>query len=371
MFELRTDSFRGETGRTVERVGIYEGDTRMSWATLTGTSSRLGGHLVPTLCIGGVGSAPEYRRGGNVRRIFDYAFEKSAGEPWAVAMLHPFSFNYYRKFGFERVCDHRIVTVPMTALSHLPRFSEFHPMKESDIPAILALYGRFSEPRNCTLTRTEAAFRIDSAPGTPFFYAWYKDGVPKAYLKLSTKKKMLTNHMGEGVLTVHEIAFDDPEGLYAALGFLRMYEGELETVVFENIAHIPEMGCAMTEYIAEKIELVPDIAARVLDTKAVLCANIYPQKAGRFTVRVDDTLIKVRGTFRVDYENGAAEVRRLDDGAAFDLRADAAAFTRLVYGAESMNAALAAYLPGVTLNNDAEDFFRAFPKRACGLFEHF
>ncbi len=371
MPELRTDSLWEDAGRTIERVGVYEGDARMSWATLTGTSSRLNGHLVPTLCIGGVGSAPEYRRGGNVRKIFDYAFEKSAGEPWAVAMLHPFSFNYYRKFGFERVCDHRIVTVPITALSHLPRFSDFRPMTESDIPTVLALYERFSEPRNCTLTRTEAAFRGESAPGASFFYAWRKDGVPKAYLKLSTRKKMLTNHMGEGVLTVHEIAFDGPEALYAALGFLRMYEGELETVVFENIAHIPEIGYALTEYIAEKIEVVPDIAARVLDTKAVLCASTYPQKAGRFTVRVDDILEKVRGTFRVDYENGQAEVRRLEDGAAYDLRADAAAFTRLVYGAESMNAALAAYVPGVTLCSDAEDFFRAFPERARGVFEHF
>lgn len=356
----------------VERMEVFDEDIQMTGASLVSTFTRFGENWIPTLMIGGVGTKPEYRREGHVRQIFERTFADSENKPWVVSLLHPFSYNYYRKFGYEQVCDHRLVTLPMAVLSHIPRCADFRPMKEEDIPELLEFYNnRFACGRQL-IPKRAAGSRFQFALGNgELGYLLRENGKICAYLKLSTEKKYIVNHNGEGLLTVHEIAFDSREALVRAIGFLRMFEGELERVFFANLAPVPEVEFLLREYVAEKIEIVPDIAARVLDTVGLLNAAKYPEKSGSFTVRVDDTLPRVAGVFRVDYADGKGNAVRLADDAPWDIRADAAAFVRLVYGYDGADARQAAYMFNVELANSAEDFFRAFPKHPCGVFEHF
>ena len=61
-----------------------------------------------------------------------------------------------------------------------------------------------------------------------------------------------------------------------------------------------------------------------------------------------------------------------------DLELTAGAFIRLAYGLDGVNASQAAYMDGVKFVSSEVngcsgicDFFRAFPKRSGGIFEHF
>ncbi len=54
-----------------------------------------------------------------------------------------------------------------------------------------------------------------------------------------------------------------------------------------------------------------------------------------------------------------------------DLTVGPTALSKLFYGTDAFNAELASYLDGVKMENAAADFFRAFPKRINGLYEHF
>ena len=71
------------------------------------------------------------------------------------------------------------------------------------------------------------------------------------------------------------------------------------------------------------------------------------------------------------YAHAQAQIERLDDSAACDLTMDVRPLAMLLYGALTVDADSIAYLDGVTVNGPAEDFLRAFPKRPCGMFEHF
>ena len=53
-----------------------------------------------------------------------------------------------------------------------------------------------------------------------------------------------------------------------------------------------------------RYDIHPDIMARILNTEAMLRVNAYPTERGIFTLRVEDWLPDVAGTFRVEYENG-------------------------------------------------------------------
>jgi len=370
--EYRENLRLDEPEHRLIRAEIAEGDIVLTGMSQISIPTRFGEKWIPSVLVGGVGTKPEYRRGGHVRELFERMFAASEREPWVVSLLHPFSFNYYRMFGYELVSDHRLVTVAMDKLSHIPRFSEFRPLKESELPEVLDLYNnRFAPHRNLTQKRFDTQrFPFGDNSGD-VAYALRENGRFTAYLRLHTEKKYIVNHMGEGVLTVKEIVFESLDALVKAMGFLRMYEGELEQVFFANLAPIPEVEYLLREYIAEKIEIVPDVAARVLDTVGLLEAVSYPQKAGQFIIKIEDILPKVAGTYHVEYADGKAEITKLCEDAAWDICTDAAGFARLAYGYDGANARMARYMPGVRLNNDAEDFFRAFPKQICGIFEHF
>lgn len=366
--ELVTQITRQDQHTELELAHMLSEDgIKMSWAAFSSVRSRFAGQWIPSLCIGGVGTAPEYRRGGNVRKLFDYAFEKSASMPWAVALLHPFSSDYYRRMGFERVCDHRIITLPITALSHIPRYNELGPFQPDQLQDILDLYNHCSLQRNVTIERFDDS-RYGNGEG---IYVYPAHGTPRGYVKISSKAEFTVNRMAKGVLTVHEIVFSDPESLLACLGFLRMFEGELDTVRFENIAATPEVESILSEYTQLDIQLVPDVAARVLNTQAMLRANDYPKEMGAFTLRVTDDLPAVAGTFHVQYGAGKVEIERLGDDAACDLQITAPTLTQIMYGYENVTPETALYMRGVTLYNRSGDFFRAFPKRICGIYEHF
>lgn len=73
----------------------------------------------------------------------------------------------------------------------------------------------------------------------------------------------------------------------------------------------------------------------------------------------------------MEYGNGAAEVKKLPFDADYDISLAPQPLSRILFGMENFNARRAAYMEGVKLCNDAEDFFRAFPKRPMLLYEGF
>ena len=354
-----------ETGRSVSR-----GNCVLFDMVLNGT-------VFKTIGIGGVGTDPEYRRLGLVRRFLEKAGEIAAQDACPITVLHPFSFSYYRKFGFERVADERILEFPIQALDFVPRYEKFIRCTAADAAELSELYNRFGSERNVTFLRgADYGWPTEGGP-KKVYLTRDENGVADAFAVFSVTTDFYVNQLINGVLHVWEFGFTSPAALDKLLGFLRMHDGEVSKVVLHNTAMAPEVERRLRHYIHTQITVVPDIMARINDVEAVLKAVRYPVEKGSFTVRVTEpegtahSAEKTAGVWQVVYENGTAAVTRLADDAACDLAADIPAFTQLVFGYESYGAVTARYMPGVTLYNDCADFFRAFPNRPCGLFIHF
>lgn len=345
---------------------VSEDGVTLSGGTFQFVQSSYGKGRIKTLLAGGIGTPVQYRRGGNVRRMFDVMHNMAAEEGAAVALLHPFSFAYYRQFGYEKVSDHMIVRCPTRCIDFVPRICHFMPYDDSRLDDLIKVYERFSKGRNLLLPRFDARnyFSADKQ-----VYVCYKEGEPIAYIVYSAHSRLIVNHLGDGLLTVHELAYTSPEALREIFSFLRMFEGEFDEIEFSNIAMCPEVEMLLRHYTHTTYTLVPDIMARVLNTEALLLANDYPAREGAFTVSVEDGMDTVAGTYRVEFGGGDCRVA-LVTGAA-DLTLSAPAFIRLAYGYDGANADSARYMDGVQIDGNADDFFRAFPKKPCGVFEHF
>lgn len=355
------------------RVVTDNGD-KMAAAGFTTLDSRYCGEWLKALLVGGINTEPEYRRNGCVRQMLEKAFSLAPERGWAVSFLHPFSFSYYRKFGYEKLSDHRIFDFPLSALEHIPRCSELKLLNSSQLlEDALCVYERFSESRNILFRRYNSRhYSLQPHKENRYTYLWYDgSGHPAGYVTLSTEKYFKVNRMEGVCLHVHELVYTSPKSLRALLGFLRMYDGELERVRLENCGMSPEVDFLLRRYTHTQYTLVPDVMGRILDVKAVLSANQYPKERGGFVLKVEDTLPFTRGTYLVEYENQAAQISQLPEGVRYDLRAEMPALTQLLYGYDYYTPETLPYLQGVEVAGSCEDFLRAFPKRNNGVLEHF
>ena len=151
----------------------------------------------------------------------------------------------------------------------------------------------------------------------------------------------------------------------------------METVKIHNASMTPEVELRLRNYMHTRITTIPDLMARINDVKAFFEAVPYPEAPGSFTLRTSEPPTSpwsgetTNGSWRVDYANGKATVTRLSDDAPCDFSADIPALTQLVFGYQAYTSEIARYTENTLWYTPAADFFRAFPRRPGGIYEHF
>ena len=358
---------------------LDESGNRMSGGAIAYRTLHFAGREIMAGAVGGVGTDPEYRRGGLVRQIFSKMAEDCEKRRIPLTILHPFSFAYYRKFGFERVADHRVLEFPITALNFVPRYPDLIRCHGKEHHAELAcVYNTFASQNRHLLPKRSAEGYFPTEEGNKKVYISYDEsGSPDGYIVLEIENYFSVNRMVSVNLHVHEMVFLTCQALTRLFGFIRMFEGEMETVKIHNTAMAPEIELSLRHYMHTKITVLPDIMARINDVQAFFETVPYPAEAGSFTVKVTEPKSSpwsgelTNGIWRIDYADGKGCVTRLSEDADYDFAADIPALTQLVFGYESFGFETAKYTENTEFKNSASDFFRAFPRRPGGIFEHF
>jgi len=78
----------------------------------------INGKPVKAGLIGAVATLPEFRNARCVRKIFDKIMPYMKDKGMVYSLLYPFSFQFYRKFGYEHAYVRNRATFPISELSH-------------------------------------------------------------------------------------------------------------------------------------------------------------------------------------------------------------------------------------------------------------
>ncbi|MCQ2431692.1 MAG: GNAT family N-acetyltransferase [Clostridia bacterium] len=359
-------------GMNSEVYGSYLDDGETLTATIFTPSfkSYYHGTVLGAMGIGGVASVPEYRRGGSIREIFNHIFAMAPERNWAISYLYPFSFAFYRQFGYERVIKRHGLHISGPALDKFPRntnaklYQRDGEVKKEDL---LSVYNTWAAKNNLVFARDMNTHYWSEKQhnSQKFTYLWYDEaGVPSALATISCKS---------GTMTIPEICYVSPEALRSMIGFLRMFDGQVSTYNFTELPENSELELMLGRYCEIGYHEENGAMGRVLLPGTLLEANRYPMEHGHFRLQIDDFLDFSRGVWDVEYENGKALVRRDPFDSAYDVSMTAAPMSRLLLGAEILDADRAQYLEGVKIENraGAADLFRAFPKCPGVIYERF
>lgn len=119
-------------------------------------AARFGDDIVPICAVGGVATLPEYRQHGYAGQMMEYSVRLLHEKGYHTSALWPFSFEYYRKFGWELGAEDRRYTVPSELAAQLAKPTGTRPAAENDLSDISDLVNRNAHRYNCITIRNKA-----------------------------------------------------------------------------------------------------------------------------------------------------------------------------------------------------------------------
>ncbi len=333
-----------ENGKVIAGVEIF--DFRVNYC----------GTFLNSVVASGVCSLPECRRMGGIREIFKKIGETAVENDWTLGFLHPFSIEYYEKFGYANLNRMFAIKVPFENLKNIPRNTDVILYTGEQFDELSELHAKCALRENLMTLREEKKHFCD----TPFEEADYTyfrrdaNGVADGYVRFKVKRPDEVN--------VEELFALTPEAVYGLIGFLRNYDGIAKTLKVRKQYQGSDFACIADRMDKVTYEFDGGAAGRIYNMQKFLETNRYPEEYGKFSVKCIDELERNNGIFEVEYQNGKAIVTRKADG-DYDISLTACAAARLMLAGEGHTSQTAVYINGVEIKGDADDFFRAFPYR--------
>ncbi|QYR22808.1 GNAT family N-acetyltransferase [Paenibacillus sp. sptzw28] len=243
-----------------ERVwGVFEDGKLEAQLTLIPFQMYVQGRAIAMGGIAGVATWPEHRRRGHVELLLRHSLRRMRENGQSISCLHPFSFGFYRKFGWETYTDYKKYTVETTLFP--PRVAvdgNVVRMGEYDIQLLSRIYENYASGYNGTLARDEDWWRnsvLRSKEGNIAVY-YRPDGAAAGYILYKVAQR---------VMTIHEMVYEDEQARQGLWTYIANHDSMVDKAVLNAPLDDPLPYLLPNPRIGQ--EIVPYFMARIVDTE--------------------------------------------------------------------------------------------------------
>jgi predicted acetyltransferase len=304
--------------------------------------------------LSAVATPPEYRRQGYIGRLLRATLAEIRDQGWPLSALYPFSFPFYKRYGWEHVVDNYNYTFPIERLPTSPNAGTWHAVTlstdfnsdpetggvaEADVATLMEIYDAWVVGRNGPMARDARWWRMQKLgvgrERRPDAYIWRDaTGQPRAYVIYAFENLTSEWHRR---LQVWDWAALDATALRALLQFLRHHDSQAAEV---RIA-VPEATrfLALFDDPEFKVEVEAGLMLRLVDVPAALAARPYPPEVrAQVALAVSDPVLDWNtGTvvLTADGGTGSAERTSTAPGLSLDVRTLARLYSGYLTPAEA------------------------------------
>ena len=337
----------GELPREEEAWGVFDDAGHMQTTIVTSTRKVMfEKKVIPISELNMVASLPERRGGGNVRNLIAEVLRdfKDRGDLFVV--LHPFSFAFYRKYGFDLIEQSIQQKFPVGELKdYTCSLSVRQVRSKEEMPVLKSLYEQYITERNLADLRTakDWEYRGNGEYGQP---DWWSEGKQEYSYIFSDQAgdhgylKFVFEPGPEGPFTgdlrATEMVYDSPQTFRSILGFIYGMRAKLINVILRIPDEI-DMAILIPECDHAQQTIEGHLMGRVLNVEKVLSALSQPEGSGYYTIQITDSFLPENtGIYHVEYMDGKTiSVTKKEEGSDFDLSVGIETFSQLsagVYG---------------------------------------
>ena len=270
-----------------------DGEVRAS-ATVLPMEASVEGQPRPMGGVAAVAAHPAYRRRGFAGKLMRAAMDGMRERGMNISMLHPFSYSFYRAFGYELATEAIKYTLKPTDLPTSGEQRRVRAYAEDDLPRIMKLLKEWAAEHPCCPRRGEARWRQVLAREGQEAAVYEGKGGPEGYLLYQQ-----TAGGGEPprTLDVSELVARTPEARAGLLSFAAAYD----PTDFKVLLSVPR-GEPLHPYLDDadvEARLEPEFMLRLVDVGGALgllgrepeeplilevADDVLPQNAGPYTV---------------------------------------------------------------------------------------
>lgn len=312
-------------------IGVWDESGLQAKAVILAYRVRFGSEVViPMGGIAGVACLPAARGRGYVNAAMRASLERMRDDGQAVSCLFPFSFDFYRKFGWEWVGIHRSYRIEsrhFRASGETEHVRQAHP---EDRRRVEDCYRTFASRYRGMLERDVREWNAildDTEKHHTFTFLYERDGQVEGYLTYREPSYKETR--------LREFVANTPRAWKGLLGLLRRHEMQTKRFVWNGPGDDPLWHWLMLWETGYKCE--PRTMARVVDLKAALEAwRPDAEKRGSVTFGVRDVCAPWNdGVWRAEFEAGRVWTERV--AAEPQVALSIQAFSQAFHGTPSLD----------------------------------
>ena len=350
--------------------GCFGEDGRMHSAMIVNPFTiRMNGRDVKMGGIGGVITLPEYRGKAHVRRIFDTIFPTMIDAGQVFSCLYPFSYAYYRKFGYDLCYTYNECRIPINQLSGLPfpKHIEAH-WPGDDISPYAQVYETFVRDRNLSMVRSQKNWddllKRDPYQHLEFTYLCRDEsGNGISYIMYRSEEDGRRN-----TLEIKEFCWSSVEGFMQMLGFMAKLSPEFKAIGW-RAPHDLYVNAIFPDAQSVKLKAMPRVMNRVVDVIAGLETLAAPGGSGQVTIDVTDTYWQSNsGAYTIAWEGGHLTASKTQ-GKVPDMSVSVGTLAQLITG--YLTPSKAVYKPDTRVHSAHAGLDALFPKKKIYLMEFF
>lgn len=288
-----------------------------------------------TIKMGGIGAVttlPEYRNRQYAAGLLKRSLEIMRERRQSFSMLAPFSYNFYRKYGWELAFHYYEYCLPVEDFRDFGNGEgNFCPVGVEDIPRINRVYEEYARKYNGAIKRSERQWRDNFAYYAGKKYHGYgyvdKHGDLQGYLFFQIK---------EGKFFLHELVGNSRTVKEELFRFVYQHRAQVREIVWR--APADDIFLLLLKEPRRTCKLVPGMMIRVVDVKAALKHYHFPGCDGSFLLKVDDPWASWNDRlFQVSVDRGRARVREEPAGRRGpDIECSIQTFSQMISGYTGM-----------------------------------
>ena len=365
--EIREQIERGEYGSENTYGAVDESGRVIAGMDIIPYVMWFDGHKVDMTGIAGVASMPESRRQGNIRGIFEKVFEDIYAQGAVFSHLYPFSYDYYRKFGYEHAGAARRYKLPLEYARKLRNSGTAHEFVkgygDSDgvRAKLIEIYEAYASRHNMMVSRSDSrwddVFKIALFGADRLYYWRDAAGEIKSWVKF--KKE-------DDTMQVLDIAWLDNESMLGILQFMGMFDGAADNLKIKaSPEFVPDL------YWNEVYDIEQERAnmgmSCVVNAKRVL-ELLSKSGEGSFRIKIaDDFAGWNNNIYAVEYGGGECAVKTC--AGAADIEVSARALTQMALGVFGLEQII--NRADVQLNANGQTLAGVFCKKPMLLVDYF
>jgi predicted acetyltransferase len=256
--------------------------------------------------IAGVATWPETRRHGYVSRLLVQTLETMRDNGQTISMLHPFSFPFYRKYGWEMTADRKQYTINTAQLP--PRTDtpgQVVRIGKPDIALLDRVYSAYASRYSGTLVREPDWWERKIITKKGIFAVYYnEDDEAQGYVSYQVEDRKLT---------IHELVSTNEVSRQALWSYIGNHDSMIDQLTITVAIDDPLPLLIPDPRITQ--EIIPYFMSRIVDAQAFIA--MYPFAAADAEEEVTLSLTDQHaewnnGTYRLKFtRDGSAGLERL------------------------------------------------------------